>query len=392
MMKRILFVDDEPNVLAGLRRMLHPLCAQWEMVFVGGGKEALERLGEFGFDVLVTDVRMAGMSGVELLNQVRERFPETIRIVLSGTADSEAALRTATLAHQYLCKPCDAATFRATLERACSMRAMLWDPTLQTLISGIDKLPSLPSVYLKLNAVLGSDHASVKDIATVITQDMAMTAKVLQLVNSALFGISRKITSVTEAVTYLGVETVKSLSLSVMAFSEFRDPKLARFAEQLSAHSLEVGVLAREIAKSSRFATVTADDCFVAGLLHDIGKLILADNRPNEFRDSLRIAGLGGITSIEAEVEVFGTTHAEVGAHLLWLWGLPDCVTEAVALHHKPGRPAGGAVLAVHVADALIYNKEHPELDADSLGSANLMDQLPRWRKLQSESFAQRSY
>lgn len=389
-MKKILFVDDEPNVLAGLRRMLHPLRDQSEMVFAGSGREALRLLAESTFDVLVTDTRMPEMTGRELLEEVRNRFPQTIRIVLSGSADSELTLRTATLAHQYLSKPCDAATFRATLERACSVRQMLQDPALKKLVSGIDKLPSLPDIYFKLNAVLGSGDASVKDVAAVIAQDMAITAKVLQLVNSALFGMRRKIGSAMEAVAYLGVDTVKSLTLSTIAFSKFRDPALARLAEQLNAHSLQVGVLAREVARTSDLGAVSADDCFTAGLLHDIGKLILADNRPEEFRECLRIASAGGVTCAEAEAQIFGTTHAEVGAYLLWLWVLPDHVTEAVALHHKPGPGASGAVLAVHAADALVHNPTRPEFDEDGLRNAGLMEQAPRWQQFPTESAPQR--
>ncbi|MGA3099558.1 MAG: response regulator [Bryobacteraceae bacterium] len=383
-MKRILFVDDEPNVLDGLRRMLYPLRDQWRMVFAGSGREALRRLEEAPFDILVTDARMPQMGGAELLEEVRQRFPQTIRIVLSGTTELDLTLRTATLAHQYLCKPCDAATLRATLERTCSVRQMLEDTALKQLISGINKLPSLPAIYLKLNEALGSDDACAKDVAEIIAQDMAMTAKVLQMVNSALFGARREITCIAQAVTFPGMETVKSLAVGVMAFSQFHDPQVAHFATQLTEHSLRVGILAREMAASSQFAGVTADGCFVAGLLHDIGKLILADNRPAEFQDALQIAERNGLTAAAAEARVFGATHADVGAYLLWLWGLPDCVTEAVALHHKP-EGFRGAVMAVHVADALAHNHASPELDAKALGDAGLMEQLPRWRRLQNE-------
>ena len=390
-MKRILFVDDEPNVLGGLRRMLHPLRDRWRMVFAGSGREALERLEESPFDVLVTDARMPEMGGAELLEEVRRRVPQTIRIVLSGTTELDLTLRTATLAHQYLCKPCDAATLRFILERACAVREMLDDPGLKRLISGIQTLPSLPVIYLKLNEALGSERVCAKDIAEVIAQDMAMTAKVLQMVNSVMFGVRREVTSVAQAVTFLGMETVRSLAVGVMAFSQFRDPELAQFAAQLTEHSLRVGVLAREMAASPQFTGVTADDCFVAGLLRDIGKLILADNRPAEFQDALQKAKSGGLTAAAAEAQVFGATHADVGAYLLWLWGLPDCVTEAVALHHKP-EGFRSAVMAVHVADALVHNQASPELDVKAFGDAGLMGQLPRWQRLESEMVALRQH
>ncbi|HUP03341.1 MAG TPA: response regulator [Bryobacteraceae bacterium] len=389
-MKRILFVDDEPYVRAGLMRLLYPLRHQWEMAFAGSGREALRRLEEAPFDVLVTDLRMPEMTGVDLLGIVRQRFPGITRIVLSGVADLEHTLRANALAHQYLCKPCDAVTLRSTLERARSMQQILEDAALRKLIAGIEKLPRAPTIYLEINAVLGLGESSAKDIADVLTRDIAVTAKLLQLVNSPLFGLHRRITSVVEAVTYLGIGTVKSLALSGAAFSEFRDPRLARFAEQLSEHGLKVAALAREIANSSTLAGVTRDDCFAAGILHDIGKLILVDNRPAEFQECLRTACVRGLTSLEAEAQAFGVTHAEVGAYLLWLWGLPDCVTEAAAMHHRPGPSATGAVLAVHAADALIHNRNCPELDTEALGLAGLMGQVPHWQQIMSGSFIQR--
>jgi putative nucleotidyltransferase with HDIG domain len=365
--------------------MLYPRRNQWDIAFAGSGREALQRLGESSFDILVTDVRMPEMSGAELLGEVRMHFPQTTRIVLSGAADSDLALRTATLAHQYLCKPCDAQALRSTLDRACTVRETLDDPGLRKLISGIDALPTLPAIYLELYLALRSGDVSAKDVAALIAQDMAMTAKVLQLVNSGLFGTPRNITSVADAVTYLGMETVRTLALRVMVFTQFNDPALDSFAERLSAHSLQVGALARKIAESSQFAGVTADDCFAAGLLHDIGKLILADGRPVEFQGALQDARRSGLTASQAETQLFGATHAEIGAYLLRLWGLPDCVTEAVALHHKTDGLKGGAAMAVHVADAVAHNHVNPALDINAVAEAGLTEHLPGWQQLQSE-------
>ena len=145
-MNRILFVDDEPNVLAGLKRMLYPLRNEWDMTFVSSGAEALRCLAEAPFDVLVTDARMPGMSGVELLEQVVKLHPQVIRMVLSGTADIDLTLQCVSLSHQYLLKPCDAQTLRATVQRAFCLRFLLHNPALRGLISQIQSLPSIPAV------------------------------------------------------------------------------------------------------------------------------------------------------------------------------------------------------------------------------------------------------
>ena len=149
-MKRVLFVDDEQKVLDGLQRMLYPMRNEWRMAFVTSGREALERLAQSEYDVLVTDLRMPEMSGLDLLAKVVSLYPQVVRMVLSGVADQEIAVRSATLAHQYLVKPCDAATLRATVGRAFSLRVMLDDPVLKQLISSLHSLPSVPSVYLRL--------------------------------------------------------------------------------------------------------------------------------------------------------------------------------------------------------------------------------------------------
>jgi len=248
---RILFVDDEPNVLAGLKRMLYSLRNEWDMTFVSSGAEALQCLSESPFDVLVTDVRMPEMNGVELLEQVVNLHPELIRIVLSGTADIELTMQCVSLSHQYLLKPCDAQTLRATVQRAFCLRVLLYNPALRGLISQIQSLPSIPAVYGELTTVLRSDDASPQAVGRIMARDMGMTAKVLQLVNSAFFGVSREITNPVDAVVYLGMETVRALVFTASAFSQFHLRDRCHFSiEELQQHSLAVGTLARQIAKS----------------------------------------------------------------------------------------------------------------------------------------------
>ena len=169
-MKRILFVDDEPKVLDGLRRMLYPYRHEWDMLFVGSAREALDSLAQSRFDVLITDMRMPEMSGLELLAQVRDRYPEIVRMVLSGQSDREITLSSVTLAHQYLSKPCDAATLRATVDRALNLRVILDDPSLKQVISRIHALPSIPAVYTELVNTLQSPNASPKEIGQIIAQ------------------------------------------------------------------------------------------------------------------------------------------------------------------------------------------------------------------------------
>jgi putative nucleotidyltransferase with HDIG domain len=388
-MKRVIFVDDEQKVLDGLKRMLYPLRNEWRMAFVNSGPEALELLAQSEYDVLVTDLRMPEMSGLELLARVVVLRPQIVRIVLSGTADQEIVVRSATLAHQYLVKPCDAATLRATVGRAFSLRVMLDDPALKQLISSVHSLPSAPSVYLRLMEVLGSADVSPQTLAEVISQDIGMTTKVLQLVNSALFGIQRQISDPVEAVIYLGPEMVRQLVLVASAFSAFQPKGLRGFSiERLQSHSLAVGGLARRIAQSLELSAAAVDHAFVGGLLHDVGKLLLACNYPEKYDETMRHAGETGILPRMAEVQAFGTTHAEVGAYLLWLWALPDPITEVVLRHHEfPADPVtvSSPTVAVHLADALINGGLDKET-VTRLTQVGLGDKLAAWQHLCREA------
>jgi HD-like signal output (HDOD) protein len=358
-MKRILFVDDDPRLLDGLRRLYYPLRAAWQTSFANDGLQALELLSQESFDVVVTDIRMPRMNGIELLGQVRERFPHVIRIILSGQADRDLTLKSAATAHQYLSKPCDVETLTLTIARAGALKDTLNDPTLQALVASVKSLPSVPALYTKLLQALEDPDGSTDDVANVIASDTAMTAKILQLANSAFFGIRRRIVAPKDAVLYLGFDTVKALALTVKVFAQFAGSSSSHFSvSTLAQHSVHTGTLARKLAKGIGLPNQSIEDSFMAGLLHDVGKLVLVDALPAKYDQAMRMVQKEGKSLWEAEQTVFGTTHAEIGTYLLWLWGLPDPVVEAVAYHHAPSRcPAQqpGALAAVHMANGLTH-------------------------------------
>jgi len=388
-LKRVLFVDDEQKVLDGLQRMLYPLRNEWRMDFVASPREALAMLSKAEYDILVTDLRMPEMSGLDLLAAVVQNHPQVVRLVLSGTADHEVTIRSTTLAHQYLVKPCDAGTLRTTVARAFSLRVMLGDPRLKQLISSIHTLPSVPSVYTRLVEMLQAPDVGPREIGQLIGQDMSMTAKVLQLVNSAFFGVRRQITNPTEAVIYLGAETVRELVLAASVFSAFKLNGMRHFSiESLQDHSLAVGSLARQIAEAAKLPKAVADQAYVGGLLHAVGKLVLASKYTEKYDEAMRYAATAGMAERMAELEAFGTTHAEVGAYLLWLWALPDAVTEVVLRHHEfPVDLAMARTPAamVYLADALVNGRLEQELAIEHLTVMGLGDKVVGWQQMQQE-------
>jgi HD-like signal output (HDOD) protein len=395
MTKRILFVDDEPMVLSGLQRSLRAMGQEWEMAFVTSGSEALQRMAQQPFDIIVTDMRMPGMSGTELLEEVKHRFPQCFRMVLSGQADQESILKAVDPAHQYLAKPCDTNELRKRLTWAFSVRSLLDSEELQAVVSSLQALPSLPSLYLEVTRELECNEPSITRIARLISEDMAMTAKMLQLVNSAFFGLRSQVSSPMQAVQLLGLDTLRALVLSTHVFDQFRTEILGEAeVSYLWTHSMASASFAKHIAESEKVSRRMVDDCFTAGLLHDSGKLILASVLSDKYARVLQLVRREGRDFPAAEKEVLGCNHAEVAAYLLGSWGLPEAVVEGVAWHHHPA--AGPAIgfspaVAAHAATHLHHEQhpfwlfDHTAMDLGFLEQSGLSGREERWRKLVRE-------
>lgn len=391
-MKRILFVDDDAHVLDGLRDLLRRQRREWDMVFALGGEAALRELDAQPFDVVVSDMRMPDMDGATLLTLVQERHPETVRIVLSGQTEHEATLRLVPVAHQFLAKPCDRDELRRAIERACLSQALLANAAVRRAASGAKTLPSAPPLYTKLVAASSNPEISMHDIGALIASDIAMSAKVLQLVNSSFFGLGRRISSAREAVVYLGIAPLRALVLSAGAFRAFAPARpIDGFSvDALENHSACVAVLAGKLLPDKR----DAENAFTAGMLHDVGKLLLAVHRPDELSSLLADARDSARPLHAVEQERIGVTHAEIGAYLLSLWGLPHQIVEAVAHHHAPSRVGVtelDPVAAVHIANLLVGEQApssaddiYEGLDEDYLAGLGVADRLDSWRELAS--------
>jgi HD-like signal output (HDOD) protein/CheY-like chemotaxis protein len=385
-MRNVLFVDDEPNVLRGLERQLHHMRGEWNTAFVSSGAKALELMTATPFDVIVTDMRMPGVGGSQLLAEVSNRCPQTIRIVLSGMCDREAALSSVAGAHQFLSKPCDVKLLKTAVERALTVQADLEGGALKKFIARIVALPSLPSIYMDLVEAAQDPNTSAHKLGKILSQDVAMTAKVLHLVNSPLFGIRRPVLNPSDACIFLGTDTIRTLVLSVGVFSQFKGR--GRFsAVELQSHSLQTADLARRIARLEQLPRDTVEECFLAGMLHDVGKLVMAVNCGAEYDACLAAGATTGRSMGEIECEAFGITHEDAGMYLLRLWGLSDAVTAAVALHHRPNQSPDRSLTAlgiVHAANVLVHNPAAPAaaFDLAYLTRVNAMAALLDWQKL----------
>lgn len=388
---RILFVDDEQAVLDGLRDQLRKQRKEWQMVFALGGPAAMAELEKSAFDVVVSDMRMPGIDGARLLHHVKELYPAAARIILSGQADQQSVERALPAAHQFLSKPCDAEMLRIVVARACDLQKTLFDPGIRSIVGKLDKLPSTPQTYWELSNAAAKPESGVAEFAAIVERDPAMSVKVLQLVNSAYFGLPQRVASARQAVAWLGVELLKALALSVHAFGALPAPAFKGFSlEQLQQHSLLTARLGRQLVGGD---VKRAGEVFTAAVVHDIGKLILAVGMPERFSEVLQTYAATSRPLHVIEYELLQVTHAEVGGYLLGVWGLPLSIVEAVAFHHAPSQVAGrdlATLAAVHIADALLEAEQNErvdpqregKLDAAFVERAGLTAKLEGWRGL----------
>ncbi len=391
--KRLLFVDDDRMVLAGLRRALHEMRAEWEMEFAAGGREALEAMENSRFDAVVTDMRMPGMDGAELLDRIKDRHPEVIRIVLSGQSEKDAMLRSITPAHQYLAKPCDLRELKLRLTQAFASRDMVRNKGIAAAVARLRSIPSLPGIYKELTAALRSETTSLAQIEAIVARDLGMATKILQLANSAFIGVHGRVPSLRQAVSLIGIDTVRTLTLSIHIFSRFdRRSAIATEVASLWEHSVAVAALAQRITAQESGDKAMAEESFAAGLLHDVGKVILLSERPKEYHETRERLKKDGVSVEDAETELLGCSHAQLGGYLMSIWGLPTSLVQAVAFHHCPSQaiePEFSTLTAVHCADALVHRagdgNDRTEMDGAYLEKLGLAGKAASWQSLLDE-------
>jgi putative nucleotidyltransferase with HDIG domain len=356
----ILLVDDEVRVLEALERLLFSHGAEaWTVLTAGGAAEALQVMAATPIDVIVSDMRMPGMSGAELLERTKAAWPSVARIVLSGHTEQLAALRVAGVAHQFLDKPCDASRLIGTLAGIERLRSRIGGDLFQRLLGRLGALPAAPSTLGELARVTRDPTASSEQINAVVRRDPALVAGVLRLVSSSFFARASAPPSLDGAIRRLGVQVVQAIALELAATVDGD-----RGAEGRRHHAYAVGALAEAVVPAAH-----REHAFVAAILHDVGLSLMGRFEPALAQRAACIAAEEGRPLPEVEIEVVGVSHGDLGAYLLALWGLPPAVTDAVALHHGPfDVGASPATAAVQVAEALLDGGDAPPTAVAVLG------------------------
>jgi HD-like signal output (HDOD) protein len=261
------------------------------------------------------------------------------------------------------------------VDRCLATRALIQSDELRTQLGSVGTLPPMPATFAALQRALADPTTDSSKIAAIVQKDTAIAAKVLQACNSAFFRLPRRVASIQQAVSYLGLSTVRSMVLSAELFKAGQSVCAALDLGQLQRHALSVAAVARSLLGD----TARAEEAFLAGLLHDVGFLLLG----RLFKDQMQLAleaSAAGMALAEAERKYVGLDHGTAGAYLLGLWGLPFEVVQAVA-QHEDSAPAAqaspNAPNAICVAHALLsaiqpsdipsYEQFMPIMDNDEL-------------------------
>ena len=393
MQDRVLFVGEDVALWDDLNRLFATSSGGFQMAFAHTGTEALSIMEQAPVRAIVADMQLKGMNGAQLLGEMLQRHPGVLRFIRADLADQQAVMKCVGSAHQYLIKPSDGQTVVDALRRAFHLETWLPSDMVQGIMSQLRRLPSPPQVYFKVVEALQSPDFDIDAIGRHIEHDPAMTAKLLQLVNSAVFGLRLQVSSAREAVMYLGIETTKSVILLAHTFSYFdRIKPNCISVTALWQHCIRVGRVAQAIAEGEGASAEIVGQSFTAGMLHDCGKLALVANMPDEFSKAVELARERRCELWEAEKEVFGANHAEVGGCLMGIWGLPMPIVESVALHHHPSQLVSKgfcALTAVHAANVLTHERDAPikglrgPLMEDAyINEMNLGGRLDDWQQL----------
>ena len=385
MPKRILFVDDEPSIRA-IYEMLQPFLGDdYTVTTAPGGEEALALFAASPFDLVVSDLTMPKMTGIQMLTEISRLNPGTARIVVSGFADEVTAAKCLMVAHRYFTKPFKPSNLAEVIRSLCDARTFAANDRIREYVGRIDSIPTLSKTYLELTKALRSQTLPLRDISTIIEQDLALTAKVLQTVNSVRFAPARRIQSVFDAVQMIGFEVVRALVLGIQVFEFCHKTSKTDLFQTVWAHSLRTAVRAKRLAEYEGLPFETCDETFLLGLLHDIGKVVLGASCPEEYQRLWVTHRENSAAMVDAESRIFGADHAHVGAFLLHLWGLPEEVAIAVQMHHSMGAVETNRftpLLALHVAQELAPGRVKSCLANELIAKLGLESHIGVWQTI----------
>lgn len=392
-MRKVLFVDDNQPLINSFKNYFEKIPKNWAPIYHTDPLKAMDLLIFGDIDIIITDIHMPNMNGVKLLEFVKKEHPDVIRIAISGEEDTPEILAQAKNAHRYIQKPVDLNALRELIERVSTLSEIIPNSDTRKIVASLECIPTTPKVYRELLSELNSEDSSLKHISEIVSEDPALTAGLLKIVNSAFFNLPNEITSVQQAVTLLGLEIVKGVLFSVEMVRTFSIDEEKTFSiNDIVEHSLLVANFTKTILEHEHVNRAIIEKTFITAILHDIGELVFAYALPERYRTIIEVSRSFEQTLARLEMQVLGSTHAEAGAYLLGLWGLPDDIVSAIAHHHTPAKASGtaAAILAtMHAADYIccklfpefrLGGEEHIEISF--LKKLKIHQRLDKWEEL----------
>lgn len=393
MKTQILLVDHSQQTLDAFQAALAEHAHSWQIDTLTDPQAALVYIAAQAPTVVVANFQLPGTTGLEFLREVESIQPQTQRFILASDEQRSSIVPWLGSACLYLPNPCPTPQLVAEIQRCVSIERWLGNPRIRQLVAKVDTFPTLPTIYLQIVDALNAPEPSPADVAQAIAGDVAIAAKILQLANSAYYGFDEKVTDIKQAVAFIGLQSVKNLVLALKVFGDIgkSDEQREQIAQVLG-HSIGVAVAAQRIALLETADERLANEAYTAGLLHDIGKLLLITATPRLYKETRALARERNRPEWEAESDLVGCHHAELGAYILGRWGMPATIVESTARHHEPVDNAAGAftpLAAVHCANALEWERiparsSRPEARCSEpfLADIGRADRLDEWRQI----------
>ncbi|WP_415716336.1 HDOD domain-containing protein [Maridesulfovibrio sp.] len=393
--KNILFIDADKSQLENIEKHLSSLSKRWTIHFATSAEEAMDYLRTCPFDVIASDFCVEGFQGNELLDEIKKRQPGSIRFIISETINSSNCLQYIGYAHQFVTKPYEPSELISLIKKSLRLKNIFLNERAAKGVASIEDLPSMPDLYITLEQELRKEDVVISHIGKLIGQDVGMTAGLLKLVNSPFFGLYSKVTKPEQAAALLGLDNLKGLVLGIHLFNSTKEVNTDFSVKGLGQHCQYVALMGRAIVKAEGGSNELAEHTFLAGFLHDIGKLVLATSYKDEYATILSIVRDAKVPIQDAEKDILGFTHAEVGAYLLAIWGFDEDIIEAIYCHHEPKRLGStdlSPAVAIHVANSFdhelrVTNESYVPhiLSAGWLEQNNFSYKLPEWLQICAE-------
>ena len=331
---KILFVDDEKKVLSSLKRLFYNKKEEWEMDFVLGGRDALKQVREIEYDIVISDMHMPNIDGAYLLEQVQAISPYTLRFILSGYTDIDLVKKTLKATHKFFHKPCPKDKLEKIINRVVFLRKLLPDKSLREKINQIGVLPCNPLIYAMLVEALSK--SDLKRFQDTLYYDVCMFLNLFKIIMNSFFVEAKGIYSFFKLLHNIDLSILKTVFLSQEIFLDYSDFTFKDFSiNEIWRHSRVVAYLSKTIAENLYKDKKFIEDCFIAGLLHDVGVflmlLIFKERYLNFLKNNFYKSDFE-----KKEIDEFKCSHALLGAYLAGIWGANVNIVEAIAFHANP--------------------------------------------------------